>query len=146
MTDAHAAAVLAIYQAGIEEGNATFETRAPDWAAFTAARSVTRPGCIPTVTTSPTMVRGLPSRAWMGALADQVRVRWNDRPDDRGQRLLAVEETGFRLHDIFAAPQQARLDRDRPRRHGSEEGDLQGAQRQFGRDQGAHRSAPWPLA
>ena len=38
MTDAHAAAVLAIYQAGIEEGNATFETRAPDWAAFTAAR------------------------------------------------------------------------------------------------------------
>ena len=38
MTDAHAAAVLAIYQAGIEEGNATFETHAPDWAAFTAAR------------------------------------------------------------------------------------------------------------
>ena len=38
MTDAHAAAVLAIYQAGIDEGNATFETRAPDWAAFTAAR------------------------------------------------------------------------------------------------------------
>ena len=38
MTCTHAAAVLAIYQAGIEEGNATFETRAPDWAAFTAAR------------------------------------------------------------------------------------------------------------
>ena len=38
MTGAHAAAVLAIYQAGIEEGNATFETRAPDWTAFTAAR------------------------------------------------------------------------------------------------------------
>ena len=38
MTGAHAAAVLAIYQAGIEEGHATFETRAPDWAAFTAAR------------------------------------------------------------------------------------------------------------
>jgi L-amino acid N-acyltransferase YncA len=38
MTSAHAAAVLAIYQAGIEEGNATFEIRAPDWAAFTAAR------------------------------------------------------------------------------------------------------------
>jgi L-amino acid N-acyltransferase YncA len=30
MTGAHADAVLAIYQAGIEEGNATFETRAPD--------------------------------------------------------------------------------------------------------------------
>ncbi len=38
MTSAHAADVLAIYQAGIEEGNATFETRAPDWTAFTAAR------------------------------------------------------------------------------------------------------------
>lgn len=38
MTDAHAAAVLAIYQAGIEEGNATFETRAPGWPDFTAAR------------------------------------------------------------------------------------------------------------
>jgi L-amino acid N-acyltransferase YncA len=31
MTDAHAAAVLAIYQAGIDEGNATFETSAPRW-------------------------------------------------------------------------------------------------------------------
>jgi L-amino acid N-acyltransferase YncA len=38
MTSAHAAAVLAIYQAGIDEGNATFETRAPAWTAFTAAR------------------------------------------------------------------------------------------------------------
>ena len=38
MTSAHAAAVLAIYRAGIAEGNATFETRAPGWAAFTAAR------------------------------------------------------------------------------------------------------------
>ena len=38
MTGAHAAAVLAIYQAGIEEGNATFETRAPGWPAFTEAR------------------------------------------------------------------------------------------------------------
>ncbi len=38
MTGVHAAAVLAIYQAGIDEGNATFETRAPGWPAFTAAR------------------------------------------------------------------------------------------------------------
>jgi L-amino acid N-acyltransferase YncA len=38
MTGAHADEVLAIYQAGMEEGNATFETCAPDWAAFTAAR------------------------------------------------------------------------------------------------------------
>ena len=38
MTGAHADAVLAIYQAGIDEGNATFETGAPGWPAFTAAR------------------------------------------------------------------------------------------------------------
>jgi L-amino acid N-acyltransferase YncA len=38
MTTEHAAAVLAIYQTGIDEGNATFETRAPAWAEFSAAR------------------------------------------------------------------------------------------------------------
>jgi phosphinothricin acetyltransferase len=38
MTDDHSVAVLAIYQAGIDEGDATFETRAPDWAAFIASR------------------------------------------------------------------------------------------------------------
>jgi L-amino acid N-acyltransferase YncA len=38
MTDVHATAVLTIYQAGIDEGNATFETRAPGWSAFSAAR------------------------------------------------------------------------------------------------------------
>ncbi|MCY0929345.1 GNAT family N-acetyltransferase [Streptomyces sp. H27-H1] len=34
----HADEVLAIYQAGIDEGNATFETAAPTWAAFDSAR------------------------------------------------------------------------------------------------------------
>jgi L-amino acid N-acyltransferase YncA len=38
MSAAHAAAVLAIYQAGIDEGNATFETEAPTWPEFDAAR------------------------------------------------------------------------------------------------------------
>jgi len=42
MSDAHAADVLSIYQAGIDEGDATFETRAPGWQAFSAARL---PGC-----------------------------------------------------------------------------------------------------
>ena len=41
MTGAHAA-VLAIYRAGINEGNATFETRAAGWPAFTAARPPVR--------------------------------------------------------------------------------------------------------
>lgn len=34
----HAEQVLAIYRAGIEEGNATFETTAPAWDVFDAAR------------------------------------------------------------------------------------------------------------
>ncbi|WP_395298263.1 GNAT family N-acetyltransferase [Kitasatospora hibisci] len=38
MTAAHAGQVLAILQAGIDEGNATFETEAPTWEAFDTAR------------------------------------------------------------------------------------------------------------
>ncbi|MGP4113706.1 GNAT family N-acetyltransferase [Streptomyces sp. 4N509B] len=38
MTPDHADQVLAVYQAGIDEGNATFETAAPDWAAFDAGK------------------------------------------------------------------------------------------------------------
>ncbi len=38
MNDTHADAVLSIYQAGIDEGNATFETAAPSWVEFTAKR------------------------------------------------------------------------------------------------------------
>jgi len=38
MTSEHAGQVLAIYQAGIEEGDATFETSVPGWAEFSAAR------------------------------------------------------------------------------------------------------------
>ncbi|MCH0542303.1 N-acetyltransferase [Streptomyces sp. MUM 203J] len=38
MTAEHAEQVLAIYQAGIDGGDATFETAAPDWSAFDAAR------------------------------------------------------------------------------------------------------------
>lgn len=34
----HADQVLAIYQAGMDEGNATFETNAPSWEAFDAAK------------------------------------------------------------------------------------------------------------
>ena len=34
MADEHAAAVLRIYQAGIDSGDATFETAAPDWPEF----------------------------------------------------------------------------------------------------------------
>ena len=40
MTDAHAHAVLAIYQAGIDEGDATFETEACKTSAFFLACQV----------------------------------------------------------------------------------------------------------
>ncbi|MBZ2409804.1 N-acetyltransferase family protein [Streptomyces albidoflavus] len=38
LTAEHAEQVRAIYQAGIDEGNATFETTAPNWEAFDAAK------------------------------------------------------------------------------------------------------------
>ncbi|POX48962.1 GNAT family N-acetyltransferase [Streptomyces sp. Ru72] len=38
MRPEHAGQVLAIYQLGIDEGNATFETTAPSWEAFDAAK------------------------------------------------------------------------------------------------------------
>ena len=38
MTSAHAGAVLSIYRAGIDEGNATFETDVPGWEQFDAAK------------------------------------------------------------------------------------------------------------
>ncbi|MEV8595052.1 N-acetyltransferase family protein [Streptomyces sp. NPDC052012] len=38
LTAEHAEQILAIYQAGIDEGNATFETTAPDWETFDAAK------------------------------------------------------------------------------------------------------------
>ncbi|MFJ6514075.1 GNAT family N-acetyltransferase [Streptomyces sp. NPDC091406] len=38
LTAEHAEQVLAIYQAGVDEGNATFETTAPEWETFDAAK------------------------------------------------------------------------------------------------------------
>ncbi|MEU3479877.1 N-acetyltransferase family protein [Streptomyces sp. NPDC033753] len=38
LTAEHAEQVVAIYQAGIDEGNATFETTAPTWERFDAAK------------------------------------------------------------------------------------------------------------
>lgn len=38
LTGEHAEQALAIYQAGIDEGNATFETGTPAWEAFAAAK------------------------------------------------------------------------------------------------------------
>jgi hypothetical protein len=38
VTPRHSAEALAIHQSGIDEGNATFETAAPDWPTFDAAK------------------------------------------------------------------------------------------------------------
>jgi L-amino acid N-acyltransferase YncA len=38
MTAEHSASVIAIYQSGIDEGNATFETSAPSWDDFSGSR------------------------------------------------------------------------------------------------------------
>ncbi|QKV97626.1 N-acetyltransferase family protein [Streptomyces sp. NA02950] len=38
LTEVHARDVLTIYQAGIDEGDATFETLAPTWEAFNASK------------------------------------------------------------------------------------------------------------
>ena len=40
MTDEHADEVLAVYQAGLDTGNASFQTEAPDWTDFTASKLV----------------------------------------------------------------------------------------------------------
>ncbi len=44
MRPADAPAVLAIYQDGLDSGEASFETTAPDWAAFDAAKLPERVG------------------------------------------------------------------------------------------------------
>ena len=38
MTDEHADEVLAVYQAGLDTGNASFQTEAPDWDSFDAGK------------------------------------------------------------------------------------------------------------
>jgi L-amino acid N-acyltransferase YncA len=100
MTGAHAAAVLAIYRAGIDEGNATFETQAPGWAAFTAARlpghrfvAVAAGQVIGWVAASPVSGRCV----YAGVVEHSVYVR----PDARGQSI------GRRLLDALIASTEA---------------------------------------
>jgi phosphinothricin acetyltransferase len=79
MAGAHAGAVLAIYQAGIEEGNATFETRAPGWPAFTAAR--------------------LPGHRFVATAAGQV-TGWVAASATSGRRVYA----GVVEHSVYVDP------------------------------------------
>jgi L-amino acid N-acyltransferase YncA len=91
MTAAHSPAVLAIYQAGIDEGNATFETEAPDWDGFTAARlpghrfvAVSGSAVLGWVAVSPVSARA----AYRGVVEHSVYVHPGARGQGVGRRLL----------------------------------------------------------
>jgi phosphinothricin acetyltransferase len=91
MTVAHAGAVLAIYQAGIDEGNATFETRVPDWDTFTAARlpdhryvAIDETGVLGWVAASPVSARPV----YAGVVEHSVYVHPRARGRGTGRRLL----------------------------------------------------------
>ena len=91
MTDAHAAAVLAIYQAGIDEGNATFETRAPAWQEFCSARlashrfvAVDGHNLLGWVAASPVSDRCV----YAGVVEHSVYVHPSSRGHGTGRRLL----------------------------------------------------------
>jgi len=93
MTDAHASAVLAIYQAGMDEGNATFETRAPQWDAFSAARlpghrfvAIVTGQVIGWVAASPVSGR----RVYAGVVEHSVYVHSAARGQGTGRALLAA--------------------------------------------------------
>ncbi len=91
MTSEHATAVLAIYQAGIDEGNATFETRAPAWEQFSATRlpahryvAVTGEGVRGWVAVSPVSGRCV----YAGVVEHSVYVHPAARGQGAGRRLL----------------------------------------------------------
>ena len=90
MTDQHAEQVLAIYQAGIDEGNATFETRVPTWTQFAAGKLAdhsyvaTREGVLGWVAASPVSARP----AYCGVVEHSVYVAGHARRLGVGRVLL----------------------------------------------------------
>ena len=104
MTERHAAAVLAIYQAGIDEGDATFETQAPAWPEFTAARLpghryVARHGTdvLGWVAVSPVSSRCV----YAGVVEHSVYVHSDARGQGVGRRLLEALITSTETAGIW---------------------------------------------
>ncbi|GAA0809898.1 GNAT family N-acetyltransferase [Spirilliplanes yamanashiensis] len=93
MRAADAGAVLAVYQAGLDGGHASFETRAPSWAAFDAARlpahrfvAVDSAGLLGWVAVSPTSSRPV----YAGVVEHSVYVAERARGRGVGALLLAA--------------------------------------------------------
>lgn len=112
MTDAHAWPVLAIYQAGIDSGDATFETAVPDWTRFCVAKlprhrfvalgpdPAPRPGTGPSTTTVLGWIAGSATSkrpAYAGVVEHSVYVR----PDAAGKGV------GRTLLEAFIASTEA---------------------------------------
>lgn len=95
MTPAHAEAVLAIYQAGIDAGNATFQTQAPPWPEFIAAKLAdhcfvavdddAQASVLGWVAAAPTSTRAV----YAGVVEDSVYVDPTAAGRGVGRRLLA---------------------------------------------------------
>jgi len=93
MTAAHEEQVLAIYQAGIDEGDATFETAAPDWATFDSTR-LPHHRFVATALGRPTVLGWVAARAvsdrrvYSGVVEHSVFVHPEARGRGIGRRLL----------------------------------------------------------
>jgi len=83
MRDEDAAAVLAIYAAGIAAGDATFEVEAPSWAAFDAGR----------LRAHRLVAIGVPSDSWFPRTLNEV---WGTPP--------AAQDRGLRAEDAVKLP------------------------------------------
>lgn len=99
----HAEAVLAIYREGIEDGDATFETAAPEWADFDAGRlALHRYAAVDDVGDSETRGAGAHVLGWVavssvsqrpayaGVVEHSVYVRRSDRGRGVGTALLTA--------------------------------------------------------
>ncbi len=96
MTADHAEQVLAIYQAGIDEGNATFETEAPAWGVFDAGRLpghrfvALAPGAAGEVLGWVAVSRVSPRAVYAGVVEHSVYVHPRARGRGVARRLLDV--------------------------------------------------------